>query len=81
MNRAQPSFAVRSTHRLVETGSEAESSAPTTTPYYYNDNSHNSSRGFNAPQKGYTDTDSMRRQGSAQGMSIRTTDSSAEDFY
>ena len=70
-----PSFSVKSSHRLVNQQPEMEESEEPVS--YYSSNSRAPAK----PTKGYVDHDNNNRKGSNKGMSIHTTDVSAEDFY
>jgi len=67
----QPSFAIKSSHRLVNPPLEDTSNS------YFDDNVTKSTSNL----KGWTKTDSERKESSTKGMVIRTTNTSVEDFY
>jgi len=75
MSRTQPSFSVKSSHRFVNPPVEPE---PVPSTYYY---SGSSTAPKPAQPKGYTNTETDRKKGSKQGISIRTTNTAMEDFY
>lgn len=70
MSRTQQSFAIKSTHRFVNPQPEQTTDDST----YYNVTT-------TQPVKSWTNTDSDCKQGSQQGIAIRTTAASVEDFY
>ena len=75
MNRSQqPSFSVKISHPVINNEQEQQ---PNNGSYYFNFTSDSS----NTQQKTYTSLEKQRKQGSGHGMSIRTTNSGAEDFY
>lgn len=72
-SRTQPSFSIKSSHRLVNPDNEQETVSTQNYLYGTNINSvHN-------PKRGVV-TDPKRKQGSDKGMCIRST-SAAEDYY
>jgi hypothetical protein len=78
MSTQQASFTVKSSHRFVNPPVE-ETPAPSPSSYYYSSSSTKSVQ-LQQP-KGWTNTDTDRKEGSAKGMVIRTTNTSVEDFY
>ena len=76
MSRHQPSFTVKSTHRFVNPPIED----PTPTSSYYHSSTSSTKPAVQQP-KGWTNTDTDRKEGSQKGMVIRTIDTSVEDYY
>jgi len=74
MNRQQtPSFSVRSSHRFVNpTAYDMAHPVQAPATYYYNST---------ASQKKSGATSVNDHQNSSKGMSIKTSDTSVEDFY
>lgn len=68
MSHATPTFSVKSTHKYVNTANEEED-----TSFYYS-----AKKTVSKPR---TETESLNREGSAKGISIKTTTTSMEDFY
>lgn len=75
-SRTQPSFSVKSSHRLVNPDNEPEQL--TTQSFLYGNT--NVTTVLTTP-KGGVDTDPKRKEGSAKGMCIRTTSTGTEDYY
>ena len=74
MNRTPNStFSIRSTHRFTDTNKEIPNAGNS-------DTMMPPSSSYSASTSA-TETESCRTKGSEQGMCIRTTTSSAEDYY
>jgi hypothetical protein len=71
----QSSFSVKSSHRLVNPTPEPEPEPYPSTNYYYGE------KVKQPVTKGWTNSDSDRKEGSNKGMVIRTTNTSVEDYY
>ena len=68
------SFSIKSSHKYVKPPVETESVVDT---FYSTSSSYKPS----TVPKGSTNTDSDRREGSNNGMVVRTTNTSVEDYY
>lgn len=75
MSTNQVSFTVKSSHKFVNPPSE-ESSVSIPSSYQYSNIINTQQR-----PKGWTNNDTIRKEGSSKGMAIRTTNTSVEDFY
>lgn len=69
----QGSFSMKSTHRFVTNDSETDQEISEYSNLEYTSSTEQ--------EKTTTDTESQRKKGSAEGMAIRTTSTSQEDFY
>ena len=78
MSTTQASFTVKSTHRFVNPSAQETLAPPPPPDYYYSPSS--SSIKSQLP-KSYTNIDTNRKEGSTEGMAIRVTNTSVEDFY
>lgn len=70
----QGSFSMKSTHRFVTNDSETDQEINEYSTLEYTSSTEQQ-------KTTTTDTESQRKKGSTEGMAIRTTSTSQEDFY